>query len=200
VGAGNSGAEISLELVRAGKKVVLSGRDVGRIPAASPIGRAFDGRLIWWIMENVLNVNTPVGRKVRAAELHHGAPLGRATRQELAGAGVELAPRLSGIQSGNPQLEDGRVLPVEGVLWATGFRPDYDWIDLPILDEQGYPRHRQGVVENMPGIYFVGLQFQTALTSSLLGGVGRDAKTITRQIRNGRNLRTPQPSTAHPQA
>lgn len=196
VGAGNSGAEIALELVRAGKQVVLSGRDVGRIPAASPIGRAFDGRFIWWVMQNVLNVNTPVGRKVQAAELHHGAPLGRATRQELSGAGVELAPRLSGVQSGKPQLEDGRILPVDGVLWATGFRPDYDWIQLPILDEQGYPKHRQGVVEEAPGIYFVGLQFQTALTSSLLGGVGRDAEYIAEQVRKKEfSSRTRKPAT-----
>ena len=57
---------------------------------------------------------------------HH---LGRATRQELEAAGVELAPRLSAIRSGQPQLEDGRVLSVDGVIWATGFRPDYAWIE-----------------------------------------------------------------------
>jgi len=186
VGAGNSGAEIALELVRAGKQVWLSGRDVGRIPANGPLGKVFGGRPIWWVMGHVLTVNTPIGRKVRAGELHHGTPLGRATRQEIADAGVELAPRISGVQSGKPQLEDGRTLPVEGVIWATGFRPDYRWINLPIFDERGYPRHSQGIVQNAPGLYFIGLMFQTALSSSLLGGVGTDAAYIAGQIaRNG---------------
>lgn len=182
VGAGNSGAEIALELAQAGRKVWLAGRDVGRIPANGPLGKAFDGRLIWWIMGNVLNVKTPIGRKMRTGELGHGTPLGRATRQEIAQAGVELVPRVTAVQSGKPQLEDGRVLPVDGVLWATGFRPDYGWIDLPVFDEHGYPRHWCGVVQDAPGLYFIGLLFQTALNSSLLGGVGKDAAYIVEQV------------------
>ena len=181
VGAGNSGAEISLELARAGRKVWLAGRDVGRIPANGPLGKAFDGRLIWWIMGNVLNVKTPIGRKVRSGELRHGTPLGRATRQEISEAGVELAPPVIGIQSGKPQLEDGRILPVDGIIWATGFHPDYSWINLPIFDEHGYPKHWRGVIAEAPGLYFIGLLFQTALTSSLLGGVSMDAAYIAGQ-------------------
>jgi putative flavoprotein involved in K+ transport len=186
VGAGNSGAEIALELVRAGKQVWLAGRDVGRIPANSPLGKVFGGRPIWWFMSHVLSVNTPIGRKARAKGLHHGTPLGRAQRQEIARAGVDLAPRIFGIQSGKPKLEDGRVLPVEGVVWATGFRSDYRWINLPIFDEYGSPRHQRGVVQDASGLYFVGLNFQTALSSSLLGGVGTDAAYIVEQI--GRNV------------
>jgi len=182
VGAGNSGAEISLELLKAGKRVWLAGRDVGRIPANGPLGKFLGGHPIWWFMSHVLTVNTPIGRKIRSGELHHGTPLGRATRQEIAEVGVELTPRVSGIHAGKPQLEDGRILPVEGVVWATGFRPDYRWIDLPVFDEQGYPRHSQGVVPDAPGLYFIGLFFQRALNSSLLGGVGADAAYIASQI------------------
>lgn len=186
VGAGNSGAEISLELVHAGKRVWLAGRDVGRIPANGPLGKVFGGRLIWWFMSQVLTVNTPIGRKVRAGELHHGTPLGRLQRQDIAASGVKLSPRVSGVRAGQPQLEDGRTLQVDSVVWATGFRPDYQWIELPIFDEIGFPRHWRGVVQDAPGLFFIGLQFQTALSSSLLGGVGTDAAYITQQIaRNG---------------
>jgi putative flavoprotein involved in K+ transport len=178
VGAGNSGAEISLELRKTGKQVWLAGRDVGRIPANSPIGKFMGGRPLWWFMNHVLTVDTPMGRKAKASEEHHGTPLGRATRQEIARAGIELVPRLSGIQDGRPQLEDGRILPVEAVLWATGFHPDYRWIHLPIFDEQGYLHHERGVVQSAPGLYFLGLMFQTRLSSSLLGGVGMDAAYI----------------------
>ena len=97
-------------------------------------------------------------------------------------AGVESIRRVSGILSGKPQLEDGRSLPVEGVIWATGFRPDYKWIDLPVFDEDGYPRHQRGVVLEAPGLYFVGLPFQTALSSALLGGVGAEARYIVQNI------------------
>lgn len=181
VGAGNSGAEIGLELAKAGKQVWLAGKDVGRIPA-DKLGRIFGGRLYWWIISRVLSLHTPIGRKMRSTVHSHGAPLIRASRQEITAAGIKSTARVSGVQSGRPQLEDGRSLPAEGVIWATGFRPDYQWIDLPIFDEHGFPHHQRGVVQEAPGLYFVGLLFQTALSSALLGGVGKEAKYIVRQV------------------
>lgn len=181
VGAGNSGAEIGLELARAGKRVWLAGREVGRIPA-DRLGRAFGGRLYWWFISRVLSVNTPIGRKMKSNVLFHGAPLISASRQEILAAGVESTPRVSSVQSGKPQLEDGRSLPAEAVIWATGFRPDYKWIDLPVFDEHGYPRHQRGVIPAAPGLYFVGLHFQSALSSALLGGVGAEARYIEQQL------------------
>lgn len=184
VGAGNSGAEIGLELAGAGKKVLLAGKDVGRIPA-DRLGRLFGGGPYWFLISRVLSVNTPAGRKMKSNVVHHGAPLIRVNRREITDAGIERVPRVSGIQSGKPQLEDGRVLPVEGIVWATGFRPDYGWINLAVFDENGYPRHQRGIVPEAPGLYFIGLPFQTALSSALLGGVGADAEYIVRQIAAG---------------
>lgn len=181
VGAGNSGAEIALDLARAGKRVWLSGRDVGRIPA-DKLGRILGGRPYWFLTSRVLSLRTPIGRKMAEVVHAHGAPWIRAKPEELAQAGIERASRVAGVLSGRPQLEDGGSLPVEGVVWATGYRPDYAWIDLPVFDEQGYPRHRRGVVPEAPGLYFVGLLFQTALSSALLGGVGEEAEYIVKQL------------------
>jgi putative flavoprotein involved in K+ transport len=181
VGAGNSGAEIALELAKAGKKVWLAGRDVGRIPA-DKLGRLYGGKPYWWFLRRVMTIKTPLGRRMKASVLTHGNPLVRTQREEVAGAGVEFTPRLTGTRDGKPQTEDGRILPAEGVVWATGFRPDYRWIDLPVFDETGRPRHERGVVHEAPGLYFVGLHFQTGLTSSLLGGVGEDAHYIVKQV------------------
>jgi len=181
VGAGNSGAEIALDLAKAGRKVMLAGRDVGRIPA-DKLGRLLGGRPYWWFLRKVMTIDTPLGRRMKANVLTHGNPLVRANREVVAGAGVEFTPRLTGVMGGKPQLENGQMLPVEGIIWATGFRPDYRWVNLPIFDESGRPRHERGVVREAPGLYFLGLHFQTGLTSSLLGGVGADAKYITRQI------------------
>jgi putative flavoprotein involved in K+ transport len=181
VGAGNSGAEIALELSQAGRKVWLAGHDVGHPPAVR-FRKLFGGRPYWWFLRHVLTVNTPMGRRLKANVLAHGSPLVNLQREQVASAGVEFTPRLAGNSDGRPQLEDGRTLAVEGVIWATGFRPDYHWINLPVFDESGWPRHIRGVVPEAAGLYFLGLPFQNGLTSSLLGGVGDDAKYITRQI------------------
>jgi putative flavoprotein involved in K+ transport len=110
--------------------------------------------------------------------MHHGGPLGQVRRDDAVSAGIDLVPRVAGVEGGMPRLEDGRVIAAEGVLWATGFRPDYSWIKPQIFDIHGYPQHYRGVVQSNPGLYFLGLFFQSGLSSSLLGGVGRDAAYI----------------------
>lgn len=182
VGAGNSGAEIALELAKEGRKVWLAGRDVGSIPA-NKLGKLLGGKPYWWFLRRVMTIKTPLGRRMKANVLNHGNPLVRIPREEVAEAGVEFTPRLTAAPDGKPQTEDGQTLPAEGVVWATGFRPDYRWINLPVFDASGRPRHERGVVPEAPGLYFVGLHFQYRLTSSLLGGVGEDARYIVRQMR-----------------
>jgi putative flavoprotein involved in K+ transport len=182
VGAGNSGAEIAHEVSRA-HPTWLSGPDTGHIPVR-PGGR-WDRLLtppFWWFASRVLTVDTAVGRKVRPKALHTPAPLERVRPKELAAAGVERVPRTVGVRDGLPALEDGRVMKVANVLWCTGSRPDFGWVDLPVFDEDGLPRHDRGVVASQPGLYFVGLWFLSGFTSSLLGGVGRDAERIADRI------------------
>ena len=111
VGTGNSGAEIALDRTKAGKLVWLAGRDVGKLPVNSPIGKLF-----WFIARRVLSVDTPLGRKRKERMSHHGVPLGHGRRQAISQAGIELVPRATSVRSGNPQLEGDRVLPVEAVI------------------------------------------------------------------------------------
>lgn len=183
VGAGNSGAEIALELSRS-HEVWLSGRHPGTEPTRP--GSAADrliAPLIWFVFSKIMTVNTPIGRKAAAQLRGHGLPLGRVKPEDLQAAGVKrVYPRTVGVQDGLPILEDGRILDVTNVIWCTGFRPDYGWIDLPIFDDDGEPLHKRGVVTGQPGLYFVGLFFQSAATSSLIGGVGKDAAYIAGKI------------------
>ena len=80
-------------------------------------------------------------------------------------------------------LDDGRVLDVRNVVWCTGFRPDYSWIDVPFeMGDDGYPVQYRGVVDSAPGLYFVGLLFLHSFTSMLIGGAGRDAERVARHI------------------
>jgi putative flavoprotein involved in K+ transport len=182
VGAGNSGAELAFE-VAGSHPTWLSGPDTGHLPVRT--GSRWDRLLtppFWWFASRVLTVQTPVGRKVRPRALTTSAPLERVRPKELAAAGVERVPRTVGVRDGRPLLEDGRVMEVATVLWCTGFRPDFSFIDLPVFDPDGLPLHHRGVVQSQPGLYFLGLWFLSGFTSSLLGGVGTDAEHIAEQI------------------
>jgi putative flavoprotein involved in K+ transport len=182
VGAANSGAEIALE-VAAAHPTWLSGRHPGSEPtrAGSRADRLITPA-IWFLASRVLTVRTPMGRSVRRRYSKAGIPLGRVRPRDFADAGIERVARTAGVLDGLPVLEDGRVMEVANVIWCTGFRSDFGWIDLPVLDEDGEPIHDRGVVTAQPGLYFMGLFFLSALTSPLIGGVGEDAERIAGQI------------------
>jgi putative flavoprotein involved in K+ transport len=120
---------------------------------------------------------------VRPRLLAHGAPLVRVTPKALAAARVERVPRVVGVRNGLPMLDDERVLDVGNVIWCTGFRPDFSWIDLPVFgDDRREPIHHRGIVDSGPGLYFVGLFFLYAMSSGFFRGVGRDADYVVKAI------------------
>jgi putative flavoprotein involved in K+ transport len=114
--------------------------------------------------------------------LSAGAPLIRVKSEDLAAAGVERVRRTVGVRDGLPLLEDGRVAEVANVIWCTGFRDDFSWIDLPITGDDGAVEHERGVATRVPGLYFVGLMFQYAMTSDTITGVSRDAAYVVEQL------------------
>jgi putative flavoprotein involved in K+ transport len=183
VGAGNSGAEIAIELA-GHHQTWLSGPDTGQEPTRAG---SFPDRLftpIMWLIATRLTVNTRLGRKLRDHFLDppRGIPLGRVRRKQLIAAGIERVGRTTGVQDGSPLLEDGRVLEVSNVIWCTGYTADFSWIDLPLATRHGFPIHNRGIVESVPGLYFIGLLFLYSLSSALVGGVGRDAEHIVDHI------------------
>ena len=181
VGAGNSGADIAMEVSRE-HPTWLSGPDKGHVPIRIESKHArFVRPVLWFVAPRILNVKTPIGRRVRPKALAHGAPLIRVQPDDLLAAGVERVPRTVGVQDGLPVLEDGRVLDVTNVIWCTGFRPDFAWIDVPVFDDDGSPTQERGVASE-PNLYFVGLDFLFSFTSENVGGVGRDARHIARHI------------------
>ena len=186
VGAGNSGAEISMEVSR-DHRTWLSGPDTGQEPTSAS-GSLLDRLitpLIWFAANRVIRVTNPIGRRVRDHFLDppRGVPLARVRRQDILDAGIRRVPRTVGVDGGGaPVVEDGRALDVRNVIWCTGFRADFDWIDLPVFGDYGLPEHERGVVPSQPGLYFVGLLFQYTLASALVGGVGRDARYIAERI------------------
>lgn len=175
VGAGNSGAEIALEAAPR-HRTWLAGRDTG---IGSP--RNFS-RPMWWTGLRLLTRSTPPGRRMIASAGRYGAPLVRIRPADLSAAGVQRVARVSGTHDGRPRLDDGTVLDVANIVWCTGFGRDFRWIDLPAFDAGGEPLHWRGVVGSQPGLYFVGLPLLYSLASSLIGGVGRDARFIAKRV------------------
>jgi putative flavoprotein involved in K+ transport len=177
VGAGNSGAQIALELARY-RKVWLAGRDTGHLPRRL-LGRdLFDW--IWPVMARA-TADTRLGRRMRARARRGGDALIGIPERELAGAGVVRVGQITEERGGLPVC-GGAVLDPSVIVWCTGFAPDYGWIDLPVFGADGFPRQSRGVVPDAPGLFFLGLRFQHRMSSSLIGGVGEDAAFIAEQV------------------
>ncbi len=186
VGAGNSGADIAIEVARS-HRTWLSGRHPGHVPfrLGSPIARVLLPFLFRVVFHRILTVATPMGRRVRPSVISKGGPLIRVKPAELTEAGVQRTPRVTAVRDGKPLLADGRVLDVTNVIWCTGFHPGLSWINLPkpIYGSDGEPVHQRGVVPGEPGLYFVGLHFLYAFSSTMIHGVARDAERIANTIK-----------------
>jgi putative flavoprotein involved in K+ transport len=183
VGASHSGTDIAFEAAE-GHPTILVGRDPGQLPVRLD---HWSARLFWPVLlflgRHVITRRTPIGRHAMKEIRFHGLPMLRVRRSHLQARGVDrILDRVSGAESGRPVLANGRVLDVANVVWCTGFRQVFNWIDLPIFDANGWPREIRGVVPEAPGLFFCGLAFQYAFSSMVLPGVGRDAEYVAKRI------------------
>jgi putative flavoprotein involved in K+ transport len=233
IGSGASGAQITEELIRAGRQVYLSVGRHRRMP------RRYRGRdLIWWLSALGLD-QTPVEKRGpdRSLPLITGAYGGHTIDfRHLAAQGVTLLGHVKSAHDGwldlTPDLAASlahgdaaytgfldmvdahieshglnmprensasmksldprllieplqrlnlRVAGISSVIWATGYGFDFSWIDVPAIDARGSPVHRHGI-SNVPGMYFIGLQWLSKMNSSFLSGVGDDAARLADHI------------------
>jgi putative flavoprotein involved in K+ transport len=196
VGASHSGCDLAYEIAQP-HPTLLAGRDCGEIPVEWGSRRLkVLLPVLVGVWKHVLTRRTPMGRKEMHEVRNHGGPMLRVKRHHLAERGVQrVESRVTGVQDGKPVLADGQVLDVANVVWCTGFRQRYDWVDLPMLGDDGWPSEYRGVVESVPGLFFCGLSFQYAFSSMVLPGVGRDAAYVADRVaaraRAGRRAVTP---------
>jgi putative flavoprotein involved in K+ transport len=181
VGAGNSGAEIALD-VAGSHETVLAGPDTGHVPfrVEGRIGRLLVP-VVRFMFHRVLTMSNPIARRKMPKMIASGEPLVRTKPRDLFEAGIERMPRVVGAEDGWPVLEDGRVLQPANVIWCTGFEPGFSWIDLPIF-ESDRVKHDRGVVAEVPGLFFVGLKGLYSVSSAQVNGVGRDAERVAKLI------------------
>lgn len=233
VGASASGAQLSDELCRSGRHVVLSVGRHARLP------RAYGGRDVYaWLdaigaLRERLDESRGAARARRAPspQLVGSSPERAVDLPALRSRGVRITGRLVGIDghvasfaddletttraadakqsellaridahiarrggcvipatrpapfvaAGGPTSIDLREEGIRSVVWATGFRRNYPWLDAEVLDAHGEIRQRRGVAA-APGLYTLGLAFQRHRGSSLLDGVGEDARAITAHL------------------
>jgi putative flavoprotein involved in K+ transport len=175
VGGGNSGFQIAEELA-ATRTVDLS--IATRYPM---LPQRLAGRdLFWWLTRLGLlrvTVTSRPGQRMSRRDFVIGT-----NRKRLERAGVRFRPRLVDAEDRTARFADHRLLEDVGVVvWATGYRPDYAWIDLPRVVREGQVVHRRGVTE-VPGLYFLGLSWQHTRGSALLGFVHEDATYLADRI------------------
>jgi putative flavoprotein involved in K+ transport len=206
VGVGNSGADIAMDVARS-HDTWIAGKESGHIPwdINSFFARQVAFRMIRFLGHHLLTTSTPIGRKRRPDMLHRATPLIRVKPNDLVNAGIKRVGRVLGMREGRPLLEDGSTLEVRNVIWCTGYQPGFSWIDLPVFDVGGDPAHVRGV-SRVPGLYFLGLHFQYAMSSATLIGIGRDAEFVVGELkarsrlaerRSAQIQKMPIPSTAH---
>ncbi len=190
VGASHSGCDIAYEVAQT-RPTTLVGRDCGQIPIrleSRRIRAVFPVLVFLW--RHLMTRRTPLGRKEMALVRFHGGPMLRVKRSDLAARGVvRNEARVDGVWDGRPVLSDGSVVEAANVIWATGFRQSFDWLDLPVVGDDGWPREYRGVADDVPGLFFCGLSFQFSFSSMLMAGVGRDAQYVASKVadRSARN-------------
>lgn len=184
VGAGNSGTQIAAEIAEAkpdARTVWLAGPETGRLPR-----RLLGLDIYRYLVPTVFRARRDsfFGRRLYEKMRDGGDPVFKNEHRKMQAAGVERTGRITGLENGALLDEEGGRYETDNVIWCTGFRPDFSWIDPIETGSDGYPRHERGVAKDCPGLYFVGLRWLSTGSSSLIGGVGRDAEYVAGAIRD----------------
>ena len=124
-----------------------------------------------------MRVSSRLGQRLSQRDVVIGGGL-----RELRRHGVGVRPRATGASGRTISFEGGESADYDGVVWATGFRADHSWIDIPeVKNERGKVQHVRGVTDS-PGLYLLGMTWQYTRTSALLGWVGIDAAYLADRI------------------
>jgi putative flavoprotein involved in K+ transport len=190
VGAANSGLQIAAELAATHPVTVA----VGTRPTELPQRIAGRDLFFWLTRSGFFTVpsHTRIARRLRA---RGDLVIGTRSRT-LRRRGIDFRPRLTDIDGRAARFADGSSVAVDAVVWATGYRPDHSWLHVPGVVVDGQVRHEAGATD-VPGLYFLGLPWQTCRGSALLGFVGADAAVLSdRLATDARRPNLPGPATA----
>jgi putative flavoprotein involved in K+ transport len=190
VGGGNTGFQIAQEL-SASREVHLS---IGS--RQLPLPQRILGRDLFWYLERTGLIRTTAESRIGRRMSERDTLIGSTPRRLRRRYGVELHRRTIAADGSTVRFDDGGQVDVAGIVWATGFRVDHSWVDVPVFDDDRRLVHTRGVTE-APGLYFLGLLWQHTRGSALLGWVKDDAEHLAHQIEAFRaDSPTPETETA----
>ena len=172
VGAGNSGFQIAEELAATRAVDLAVGTRYPTLPQ-----RLLGRDLFWWLMHLRLSGVSTSSRLGRRLQSRSDVVIGSSSRR-LRRAGVGFRPRLVDASGSTVRFADDTSLDVGAVVWATGYRSDYTWMEIPGVLVDGSVVHDRGVSE-IPGLYFLGMPWQHTRGSALLGFVDSDAAHVS---------------------
>jgi putative flavoprotein involved in K+ transport len=176
VGGGNTGHQIAEELSRTHEvHLAIGSRQV-------PLPQRMLGRDLFWYLDKTglirVSTDSRLGRRMAGRD---NTLIGSSSRRLRRRHDVRLHERAVDADGTAVRFADGSAVAAETVVWATGFRPDLSWVDVPVFDAAGHLVHTRGVTTE-PGLYFLGLSWQHTRGSALLGWVKDDAEYIAEQI------------------
>jgi len=179
VGAGDSGFQILDEVSRDDRKVYFSGATDVKVLPQEILGKT----LWWWFTKSgflSFSRDTWLGKKISKS------------RQPVIGTPVKkILERENVMPVGKTKNAEGELIitdkkkikDLKNIIWATGYRPNFSWIEGLELAKNGYPKHYRGV-SNIEGLCFIGLPWLHTRGSATLGGIKKDAKYLSDYISN----------------
>jgi len=177
VGAGNSGCQIARELSTSRHVDLSVGKRIPTVP------QRLLGRDLWWWgsglgLTSRITVDSRLGRRLASRD----QVIGDGPKRLAKRYGVRIRPLATAAHGQTVTFEDRSSSEFATIVWATGFKVDHSWIDIPgAKDEQGHILQRRGVTPS-PGLYTLGLSWQHTRASALLGWVGDDAAFLGERI------------------
>jgi putative flavoprotein involved in K+ transport len=176
VGAGNSGAQIAEELVAAGRDVSVS---VESWPKNLP--QRFLGQDIFWWLTRFGIVGTEPSMVATTDTLRSIPTIGTNLKRLEAKGQLARKPRVSNAQELEVVFQDGRSEQFATIIWATGFRNNFGWINIPGALQEGQPVHQRGA-SPVNGLFYIGLPFLYSKGSAFLGFVAADAQHVADSV------------------
>lgn len=179
VGAGDSGVQILKEVSECGRNVYFSGcTSVGTLP------QEFLGKTLWWWFSKtgVLSASkySWLGKKlINGTQPIIGIDVKALFRRK----NVHCVGRTVDANQEEIVFEKDRVSTIKNIIWATGFRPNFNWIEDVELDDMCYPKNYRGI-SSTEGIYYIGLPWLHTRGSATLGGVKKDARYLSNHIKS----------------
>ncbi len=177
VGDGDSGYQILDEISKKGRKTYFSGNtNVKTLP------QEILGKTLWWwfSVTGFLHVSrdTTLGKRI----MNNRQPIiGTDVKKILNRNNVISVGRTLDAHEEKIETEQSTLTDVKNVIWATGYRPNFSWIEGLETTRDGYPRHKRGV-STMKNLYFIGLPWLYTRGSATLGGVKKDAAYLKEYI------------------